>query len=256
MKRAAVIAPHGHASGGKYAPAGRTDIPEMVETIEQYHYDYGVQFVRQGFVVFCPDARGFGERREWPRQGDAQEMMISGSCEVLNHMALALGQTVTGMWTWDLMRLADYIETRPECDAGRLGCGGLSGGGLQTLWFAALDERVQCAIVSGYFYGFKEALLRVCTHCSCNFVPHLWEAADCGDLGALIAPRPLLIETGAQDPLNGASGLANVTSQVEIARSAYQLLDVPERLAHAVFQGVHQWDGSEGIPWMRRWLAQ
>ena len=253
-RRPAVIAPHGHASGGKLSPAGRSDIPEVTETIKHYNYDYGVQFVRQGFVVFCPDARGFGERREWPRQGDTQNLILTSSCDVLNHMAIPLGQTVAGMWTWDLMRLVDYVEMRPDCDAGRLGCAGLSGGGLQTLCFAALDERVKCAIISGLFFGFKESVLKVCTHCSCNYVPHLWEAADAGDIGALIAPRPLLIETGSRDPLNGESGLANVTSQVDITRAAYQLLGVPEKLAHAIFEGEHMWHGEQGIPWMVRWL--
>ncbi len=48
-----VIALHGHGSGGKYSVAGRSDIPEISESIKQYNYDYGVQFVRQGFLVFC-----------------------------------------------------------------------------------------------------------------------------------------------------------------------------------------------------------
>ena len=222
-RRPVVIAPHGHSSGGKFSPAGRSDIPALHDTIEQHNYDYGVQYVRQGFVIFCPDARGFGERREWPVQGEG-EQLLSSSCEVLNHMVIPLGQTVTGMWTWDLMRLANYAATRLECDPDRLGCAGLSGGGLQTLWFAALDERVRCAVISGYYYGFKDSLLRLCSNCSCNYVPHLWENADVGDIAALIAPRPLLIETGSLDSLNRERGLANVYEQFEITEGAYRLL--------------------------------
>jgi dienelactone hydrolase len=239
-RRAAVIAPHGHSSGGKFSPAGRRDIPALVDTIKEHNYDYGVQLVRRGFVVFCPDARGFGERREWPRQGEDGELLLSSSCEVLNHMAIPLGQTVTGMWTWDLMRLADYVETRPECDASRLGCAGLSGGGLQTLWLSALDERVQCAVVSGYFYGYKDSLLKLCGNCSCNYVPHLWELADMGDIAALIAPRPLLVETGTRDSLNGERGDG--------------LLGAQERLAHDLFEGEHMWHGTRAIAWLEHWL--
>src|SRR5581483_4215415 len=55
----AMICPHGHSSGGKYAPSGRRDLPEIAKRIEEMNYDYGVQFVREGFIVFCPDARGF-----------------------------------------------------------------------------------------------------------------------------------------------------------------------------------------------------
>lgn len=254
-RRSAFIAPHGHTSGGKYAPAGRRDIPALVETIEQHNYDYGVQYVRQGLVAFCSDARGFGERRELERQGEG-ESLLQSSCNLINHMAIPLGQTITGMWTWDLMRLADYVATRPECDADRLGCAGLSGGGLQTLWFSALDDRVKCAVVSGYFYGYKDSLLKLCGNCSCNYVPGLWQAADMGDIGALIAPRPLLIETGDQDGLNGERGVANPTEQVDITRKAYELFGAADRLYHDVFRGEHMWHGAVAVPWMTRWLAQ
>jgi len=252
-RRPVVLAPHGHGSAGKAAVAGRVDIPEVAQTIVQHNYAYGVQLVRAGFVVLCPDARGFGERRERVTLDEGD--ILGGSCRVLNNMALPLGQTVTGMWVWDLMRLIDYAATRQDCDAAWLGCAGLSGGGLQTLWLAALDQRVRCAVVSGYFYGYKDALLRLSQNCSCNYVPGLWQLADMGDIGALIAPRPLLIETGRADGLNGARGVANVTEQVKLTQQAYMLLGATDRLAHSVFEGAHRWDGAEALPWLSRWLG-
>jgi len=251
-RRPVVLAPHGHASAGKAAIVGRADVPELVQTIAQHNYAYGVQLVRAGFIVLCPDARGFGERREPVAMADGD--LLGGSCQVLNNMALPLGQTVTGMWTWDLMRLIDYVTTRADCDATRIGCAGLSGGGAQTLWLAALDERVRCTVISGYFYGYKDSLLRLSTNCSCNYVPGLWQIADMGDIGALIAPRPLLIETGRHDDLNGERGVVNVTEQLAIVRQAYALLDADDRLAHTVFEGGHRWDGADALPWLARWL--
>ena len=245
-----VIAPHGHSSGGKLAVAGVRQTAELAQTIDQHNYDYGVQFVRRGFAVFCPDARGFGERQETASQGN----LLASSCQWINNMAMPLGQTVTGMWTWDLHRLIDYVETRPDCDAARLGVAGLSGGGLQTLWASALDERVRCAVISGYLYGYKESLLDQHRNCSCNYVPGLYEYVDMGDIAALIAPRPLLIETGNRDGLNGASGLANVTPQVEIIRSAYRLVGDEGLVYHDIFEGEHRWNGVEAIPWMERHL--
>lgn len=170
-------------------------------------------------------------------------------------MAIGLGLSLTGMWTWDLMRLIDYIETREDCAQDRIGCCGLSGGGLQTLWLTALDERVNCAVVSGYFYGYKDALLNL-YNCSCNYVPHLWENVDMGDIAALIAPRALLIETGDQDPLNGERGLDNVTEQVEIAAGAYRLMEAGERFVHHVFKGGHVWDGEKTYAFADRWLGE
>lgn len=245
------LAPHGHSSGGKVAVAGVREHPEVAATIDEHNYDYGVQFVREGCIAFCPDARGFGERQE-KMEGAG---MLDSSCRVLNNMAMPLGLTVTGMWAWDLHRLIDYAKTRPEVRKGKLGCAGLSGGGLQTLWAAALDTRITCAIVSGYFYGCRESLLDMYENCDCNYVPHLWEYTDIGDIAALIAPRPLLIETGTQDHLNGASGIENVKSQVQITRKAYRLLGAERNLRHVIFKGEHRWHGKKSIPWMKKHLT-
>lgn len=250
-KRTAVIAAHGHAGGGKAAVAGCRDIPAVAQAIEQYNYDYGVHLVREGYLVFCPDARGFGERREAEQQHDTE--VLHGSCVALNQRALSLGQTLTGMWTWDLQRLLDYIETREDCDASRIACVGLSGGGLQTLWLAALDDRVRCAVISGYFYGYQESLLDM-YNCSCNYVPNLWLTVDMGDLGALIAPRPVLVETGSDDPLNGPRGVLNVTEQLDITRAAYRVLGHEERVYHHVFTGEHRWDGEKTYGFLKEWL--
>ena len=249
-RRPAVLCPHGHGSGGKYSPAGRGDMPEIAEAISVYNYDYGVQFARRGLIAFCPDARGFGERQEpsLHRAGDAS--ITASSCQLINQMAYPLGQTVTGMWAWDLHRLVDYIQTREDCNGKRIGCAGLSGGGLQTLWATAFDARICAAVVSGYMYGYRESLLDMHWNCSCNYVPHLYEHVDMGDIAALIAPRPLLIETGSRDPLNGRSGLKNVRSQVAIARRAYRLLDAGRDLVHDVFEGEHRWHGEKAVPWL------
>jgi len=247
-----MIAPHGHGGGGKLAVAGCRNIPEIAKAIEEYNYDYGLQFARAGFITFCPDARGFGERQELA----AKANLLNSSCQWINNMALPLGQTVTGMWVWDIHRLIDYIESRQDCISTRIGCAGLSGGGLQTLWATALDSRIRCAVVSGYLYGYKEALLDMHCNCSCNYVPHLYEYVDMCDIGSLIAPRPLLVETGTFDPLNGSSGLRNVYSQINNIRKTYRLLDARQMLVHDVFDGGHRWHGVRAIPWMKKHLMQ
>jgi dienelactone hydrolase len=247
-----VIAAHGHDSGGKLTPAGIVGVPGIAERVKQYDYNYGQVAARRGYVVFCPDARGFGERRESCSQGD--DKLFNSSCHQLAHMALPLGLTVAGMWAFDLMRLLDYIATRPECQGQPAGCIGLSGGGLQTLWLTALDDRVACAVVSGYFYGVKDSLLELSDNCDCNYVPHLWETADMGDIGALIAPRPLLIETGTIDDLNGTRGVPNVMEQYAITEKAYELLGCRERLDMDLFVGPHKWNGVKAMPWLDRWL--
>jgi dienelactone hydrolase len=254
-RRPAILALHGHGGGGKESVAGRREVPAIAEKISVYNYDYGLKLVKAGYVVFCPDARGFGERRELNEQGDGPDQILNSSCRVINNMALPLGQTLAGMMTWDLMRLLDYVATRPDCDPDRLGWVGLSGGGLQTLWLSVFDRRVKVGVVSGYFYGYKDALLRLNANCSCNYIPGLWQLVDMGDIAALICPRPLLIESGLRDPLNGERGLANVKEQLAITSQAYRLSGCEERLYHSVFDGPHTYNGQDVIPWFNRWLA-
>lgn len=244
-KNAAVIAAHGHSTGGKNSIAGRYDIPCVAEEIERCNEAYGVEFAKRGYTVFCPDARGFGERRESGMQGDGKLQFMKSSCEQLNHMAIPLGLCVCGMWVWDLMRLTDYIASRGDCDPGRIACAGLSGGGFQTLYFAAMDDRVRCAVTSGYFYGAEDSLLVMSMNCSCNYVPHMWETCDIGDIGALIAPRAFLVETGLRDHLSGGRGVENVKEQYAVTEEAYKLLGAEDKLKLFVFDGPHVWNGSE-----------
>lgn len=251
-KRACVIAPHGHGGAGKYSIVGRIDIPGVKESIEKYNYDYGLEFVKKGYVVFCSDARGAGERREAKHQGVDITSLMSTSCNDINNVAISMGETLAGMMTWDLMRLIDYIQTLDYCDGSKIACCGFSGGGLQALWLSSLDDRITCSVVSGYFYGFKDTILN--THlCGCNFVPRLWEYIELGDLAALIAPRPLLIESGTEDKLNGSRGIINVIEQVEITKKAYVLNNKKDNLYHHIFKGHHKWNGEKTYDFVDDW---
>ena len=181
----------------------------------------------------------------------APEPFVSQSCRELNNMAIPLGQSVTGMWTWDIHRLIDYIQTRDDCDISKLACVGLSGGGLQTLWATALDERITRAVISGYFYGFKDSLLGQHQNCSCNYVPDLFKYVDVQDIAALIAPRPLIIETGDKDPLNGLANMKNVIKPLQTVKKAYQLFNAPEKIKHSIQPGEHKWYGNGVADWLR-----
>ena len=179
-KRPVLIIPHGHG-GGKRA-------------VLAHQGKFIREALEEGFIVACPDARGSGDRREFPEQGDAPEQERMNSHRELMQLGLNFGRTVIGGAVWDLMRLADWLLAREEA-SGFLACAGMSGGGQQTLWFAALDDRVNAAITSGYFYGVRDSLIELPQNCACNFVPHFFETADMGELGALIAPRPFFVES-------------------------------------------------------------
>lgn len=242
-KQKCVLAPPGHMGAGKYAVAGLAEIPAVADSIRLFQYDYGLQLARLGYVALCNDNRGFGERREAGLQGDEEHQFMNSTCNELARMAQSLGETVIGMSVWDLMRLLDYIGERGEWDTEDIGCLGFSGGGMQTLWLAALEERISYAVISGYFYGYRDSLLTLNGNCSCNYVPGLWNHVDMGDIGALLAPRPVMIQSCRADHLNGARGLENVLEQMEIMRSAYRLFGAEDRIFHDIREGGHRWHG-------------
>ncbi|HIU75341.1 MAG TPA: hypothetical protein IAC62_05635 [Candidatus Pelethocola excrementipullorum] len=248
-RRTALIACHGHSSNGKEAVAGVRAEKAVSDTINHFNYNYGEVFAQRGYVVFAPDARGFGERRERYDQGKEDEKLLSSSCAYLNVMAISLGQTVMGMWLWDLMRLVDFALTDCDCVNGHVVCAGLSGGGMQSLWLAAMDSRIESCVISGYFYDYLQSLL-INYNCLCNYIPNLWKVADMGDIGALICPRMVFIQTGSQDSLNGRDGLRNVLTQVEKVRMALELFGKEKNLFHDIFEGEHKWNGDYVYQWV------
>lgn len=235
------IALPGHGSGGKETVAGCRDIKAVSDAIDRDGCDYGMQLAKMGYTVICPDPRGFGERREASCQNEQD--VLNGSCRQLANMALPLGETVIGMYTWDGMRLIDYMQLCGDWNMSELGLVGFSGGGMQSLWLAALDPRVKRVLISGYMYGFKDSLLTLCDNCSCNYVPHLYEHVDMGDIAALIAPRRLMVQSCRGDLFNGPRGIQNVDEQMAVIKKAYSLLGAEEELLYDVREGAHKWHG-------------
>lgn len=214
--------------------AGRRGNADVERMIAHYNYDYGLRLARMGHLVIAPDARGFGLRREEGESGD--DKILLSSCRALAHMALPLGLTVAGLQVWDLMRLVDWLT---EEGHGHIFLFGFSGGGLQSLYTAAVDSRVEGAFISGYYYGFKDSLLLLNGNCDCNYIPRLWLDYEVSDIASLIAPRPLVIQSARADHLNGPRGLDNVLPYVEELKEAYRLLGAEGKLYHDIIEGPH-----------------
>lgn len=247
------ICPHGHQGAGAASVAGVTGVPAVDDAVRKFNYDYGLRLARMGYVAVCPDARGWGYRRDWKGQGDDENSFLRGTCLNQARMAEPLGLTVAGLNAWDNMRLIDYLEARGDIAMDDLGCFGFSGGGYMTLYLTALDPRVRKAFVSGYLYGVDDSLLHLNGNCSCNYVPGLWRLLDMGDIASLIAPRPLLVQSCEGDHLNGARGLANVDEQFDIVRGAYELVGRADGLSHEVCLGGHHLSVAhlaEDIEWL------
>jgi dienelactone hydrolase len=234
---AAVLACHGHGPGkSQVVGLEHTDMPNA---------DYALQLARRGYVVLAPDLRCFGERLDWNPEDHY-------ACDTnLVHAAMAGWNPLTQN-IWDLMRALDVLEEHPLVDPDRLGMIGISYGGTVTLFTAAVDQRVAGAVVSGYFSSWAESHKMPWNMCGSQILFGMLGRLEHEDLAALVAPRPLLIETGTEDLL---FPVATATESVRRTRLVYEAEGVSDRLVHDVFDGGHQWHGTEALPFLDRWLT-
>ena len=244
-----VIALHGHGTWGGAAIVKTPDDPLGAELNQQLNYDYAGQLARRGYMVYVPELRGFGRRLEAPEYREGEAQWIS-SCYAVGVNALLLGKTLLGLRIYDIMRLIDYIRTRPEPLSDTLGCVGLSGGGMVTLFTTALDQRISCTVVSGYFNTFRTSIMAV-RHCLCNFVPGLVRVAEMVDIAGLVAPRPLLVETGTQDPIFPTAATQQAYQDLQ---AIYTVFSATQKLDIDVFEGEHAWSGAKAYDWLAKFL--
>ena len=232
----------GHLGGGKDALVGIKDNPLVKEKIDFYGYDYALYLAHAGFVSIAFDPVGFGERREKGKEGD--ENILLSSCYEISHMAESLGLTLCGLLVHEIVALIDMLSCWKRW--GEIRCLGFSGGGLQTLYAAAIDERINLSFISGYYYGFYDSLLKLNSNCSCNYIPSLYLYFDIADIAALIAPRALIIQSGKDDHLAGERGIVNVLEPMKELKSVYSLFGKENRLYHQIVPGPHHFE-KEGI---------
>lgn len=244
-----IIALHGHGTWGGAAIVKAPDDPLGAALNQQLNYDYAGQLARRGYMVFVPELRGFGKRLEGAEFQEGETQWIS-SCYAISVNALLLGKTLLGLRIYDTMRLIDYIRTRPEPVADTLGCVGLSGGGMVTLFTTALDQRITCSVVSGYFNTFRDSIMAV-RHCLCNFVPGMVRVAEMVEIAGLVAPRPILIETGTQDPIFPATATQQAYQKLQ---QIYAVFNAVQNLDIDVFEGEHAWNGAKAYKWLDQWL--
>lgn len=241
-----MICQHGHGHGKDDVVGLTHGTLDRWETKQTLRYDYGMTLAQRGYVVMSMDARGFGERAVGYPAGTEEH-----GCNTVQMKAQLLGLNLLTLNVFDLMRCVDYLYTRPEVNPRRVGCAGLSYGGTLTLFAAALDERIGVAIISGYLGSLWEQTFVRGDTCGQQVIPNLLAWGELADVACLIAPRPLLIESGTDDELFGIEAACSAFSQVE---QVYTALNVPERMAQHVFEGGHRWDGTRTQAWLDRWL--
>jgi acetyl esterase/lipase len=141
---------------------------------------------------------------------------------------------------WDCSRALDVLGAHPLVDPARMGAVGFSYGGTISLFLAACDPRVSAAVVSGYFSSWAEAHRMPWNMCGSQVLPGMLGTMEHADLGALVAPRALFVETGREDPL---FPVVAAERSVERLGRVYAHFGVGDRLVHEISEGDHQWYG-------------
>ena len=246
-----VLAFHGHGYGVKDI-VGLWEDGEERETPDGYHKDFAVEMVRAGFAVAAPEIACFGERQpDFSYLNTALGQSEPTSCAHAAMLAFHMGGSVLGMRVQDGLRLVDYLETRPELDTNRLGAMGISGGGMHTFFSTCLDQRIKACVVSGYYSTFQDSILAM-SHCACNFVPGLGQFGEMYDLVGLIAPRPLLVESGNYDPIFPRQA---VERSVERAEAVYRVFGVQAQPQTDYFEGRHRISGRKAYDFLKNALG-
>jgi dienelactone hydrolase len=213
-----------------------------------YEHDFAIQVVEHGMAAVAIEPLAFGCRRD---PVNSRKGLAVKGCDPVAGEALLLGQTLLAWRIWDIMRTIDWIETRPELDAKRVGCMGPSGGGTATLFSAAMEPRIKAAMVSSYLNTFRDSIFSM-NHCTDNYVPGILNWAEMYDVAGLIAPRALFAESGERDSIFPIAGSRESFAKV---KAIYEVFGAGDVIEHEVFDGPHSFWGKRGIPFLAKHLA-
>lgn len=220
-----------------------------------------ITLVKAGFVVLNYDPIGQAERVQYwdPHQKITTIVNPLHSVAVAEHeyagmQSLLTDVSIGGLMLWDAVRALDYLASRPEVDASRLGCTGVSGGGVLTTYLTAFDERIRVAAPLCYITT-RERWLRRNEYADAEQVQDdvIKEGIDHPELCLAAFPRPLLIGTATEDffPVEGAQ------EAYEVARRAYGLAGYEDRVSIVIAEGPHGFHPIHRVKvaeWFRRWL--
>jgi hypothetical protein len=172
-------------------------------------YTLGGNFARNGIALLAWDPIGQGERLQYfdPATGKSKVGHPTGEHSEASIQTMLLGDQISRYFVWDAMRGIDYLTSRHDIDAGRIGALGCSGGGTDTAYLAALDSRVKVAGVACYITSFDALLSSIGPQDAEQSIPNFISSGlDFPDWIEMFAPRPYAVISTTEDmfPFAGA----------------------------------------------------
>ena len=247
-----------------------------------YGRPYAEELARRGFVVLIIDGFYFGVRRlrveamdpatappvfrarltalaaldrnsvEWSRAVDSL-------CSDFEHLTaktiFTSGATWPGILAWDDRRAVDYLCSRPEVNPDRIGCLGLSIGGLRTAYLIGADPRIKASCVMGWMTEFHAQLRNhLRNHTWMVYVPGLFNVMDLPDVAGLHAPGALLVQQCRRDALFPVEAMQGAITRLE---QIYAKAGMKERFRGSFHDVPHRFTPTmqdEAFDWLERWL--
>ena len=232
---------YNHAHGGNYV-LGKDELLDGRASLQDP--PYAEILTAMGYSALCIDTWAFGERRGRSESEIFKEMLWNG-------------QVMWGMMVYDSLRAIDYLASRDDVDAERIGTLGLSMGSTMAWWTAALDTRIKVCVDICCLTDFDTLIHSrgLDGHGIYYYVPNLLKSFSTAQINELIAPRAHLSLAGIYDRLTPPEGLDAINAQLQRiyvekgAADAWKLL----RYATGHFETA---DGrQEIIQWLEKWLV-
>lgn len=277
----AILAFHDHG-GNKYfgkRKITRTSDQQhpLMDSHQEHYYEnlaWANEIAKRGYVVLVPDAFPFASRRvmmqdvpEHMRQGlndvnpetpeniEAYNRWAGEHEHVMAKSLFSAGTTWPAVFLAEDQKALDILCARDDVDEERVGCGGLSGGGMRTVFMGGFDSRIKCAVCVGFMTTWKDfALNKAYTHTWMTYVPLLPNELEFPEILGLRVPLPTLVLNDEDDQLYT---LPEMKAADQILQEVYEKANAADHYQCSYYPGLHKFDAKmqvEAFDWFDRWL--
>jgi cephalosporin-C deacetylase-like acetyl esterase len=228
--------PEHHVTANLYVPEGKGPFPGVIMPLG--HSQNGkaagemqrgaILLAKNGFVALVYDPIGQGERSQLlDKLGNPAIKGSTSEHTMVGVGALLVGRSTASYRIWDGIRSIDYLVSRPEVDAKKIGCSGCSGGGTLTSYLMALDDRITAAAPSCYITSLERLFATIGPQdAEQNITGQVAFGLEHADYIFLRAPKPTLILASTKDFFD----IKGTWDSFREAKRVYTKLGFPERV--------------------------
>lgn len=255
--------PGHHVTSNLYLPQGKGPFPaallfcghEDASKATESYQKTAILLAKNGFVVLAVDPISQSERYQL-LDTSGKPLTRGGTTEhtLLNESSHLVGTSAPAYELWDNIRSMDYLVTRKEVDTTRIGCLGNSGGGMQTIYFSAYDQRVKLIVPCSYLSSRERTLELTGPADGCAQIPGEGKAGlEFSDYLIASAPKPVLVLAGRFDFID----FTGVETAVHELKQVYTTLGQPQKVQLFTYDdghGISQPKREAAVTWFRKWF--